>query len=191
MRKSALALLMFVALPSFAAAHHILGIPHYMYDENYPQIPFLEVIAQVGPTDLNFTYFPGIPNPGEAVRFKLYVHKRDTGEVFRDPLMVNVVRKRFLQGDVAVVEPFEIRPGVGPEKNDYKFFLTFEAAEAYEVRVRFPNGDGVEVIPFPVVIGKTDDRPLLFGAVGILGMTVVSVAMVKKKRRKVRKTAAS
>jgi hypothetical protein len=186
MRKSALALLLFVALPSFVAAHHILGIPHYMYDENYPQIPFLEVIAQVGQTDLNFTYFPGIPNPGESVRFKLYVHNRDTGEVFRDPLTVHVVSKRFLQGDAAAVEPFEIRPGVGPEKNDYKFFLTFEAAEAYEVRVQFPNGDGVEVIPFPVVIGKTDDRPLLFGAVGILGMTVVSVAMVKKRRRKKR-----
>ena len=186
MRKPAIVLLMLFAMPSLAAAHHILGIPHYKYDENYPQIPFLEVIAQVGPTDLDFTYFPGIPNPGDAVRFKLYVHNRDTGEAFRDPLTVHVVRKRFLQGDAAVVAPFEIRPGVGPEKNDYKFFLTFEAAEAYEVRVQFPNGDGFEVIPFPVVIGKTDDRPLLFGAVGILGMTVVSVAMVKKKRRKKR-----
>ena len=173
-------------LPTMATAHHIMGIPHYRYGEDYPQIPYLEVLAQVGAHDLDFTYFPGVPKPGERVRFKLYIHDRESGEVFRNPLPVKVVRKRFLRSPVAIVAPFEIRTGDGPEKNDYKFFLTFDAAEAYEIRVHFPGDDGVEIIPFPVVIGETDDRPLLFGAAGLLGGAIISVAVVKKRRKTAR-----
>ncbi len=176
-----------VALTSALYAHHILGIPHYKYSDEYPQIPYLEVIAQVGSTDLDFTYFPGIPRPGEAVRFKLYIRDRHSGEVFRQPLKVEVVQLHFLKGAQPVAEPFTIRTGTGPERNDYKFFLTFQAPEAYEVRVHFPNGEDVEVIPFPVVIGKTDDRPLIFAAAGILGIAIVSVAAVKKKQRRSRR----
>jgi hypothetical protein len=183
MKRLLFGVLLTAALPSVPLAHHILGIPHYKYSETYPQIPYLEVIAQVGAHELDFTYFPGTPRPGERVRFKLYVRDRGTGEVFREPLNVAIVRTRFLRAAVPVVQPFTIQPGTGPEKNDYKFFLTFDAPEAYEVRVDFPNGDAVETIPFPVVIGKTDDRPLILGAVGILAMAVVSVAAVKRRRK--------
>lgn len=176
--------LLLAAFPASLSAHHILGIPHYKYSEEYPQIPYLEVLAQVGDHDLVFTHFPGFPEPGEAVRLKLYVHHRVTGEVFREPLSVAVVKKRFLRGGVPVAEPFEIRTGSGPERNDYKFFLTFAEAEAYEVRVAFPAAGGVETIPFPVTIGKTDDRPLIFGAAGLLAVTVAVVAAVKRKRRR-------
>lgn len=172
-----------VFFSSAASAHHILGIPHYKYSEDYPQIPYLEVLAQVGDYDLVFTHFPGFPKPGEAVRMKLYVHDRKSGEVFRRPLPVEVLRRRFLRRAEPVAEPFEIRPGTGPEKNDYKFFLTFPAAEAYEIRVDFPFGDAVETIPFPVTIGRTDDRPLIFAAAGLLAAAVVTVAVVKRRRR--------
>lgn len=179
--------LLLAFLPSALAAHHILGIPHYKYSEEYPQIPYLEVLAQVGDHDLVFTHFPGFPKPGEAVRLKLYVHDRKSGDVFREPLSVAVVKKRFLRGTEPVAQPFEIHTGSGPEKNDYKFFLTFAEPEAYEVRVRFPAAGGVETIPFPVSIGKTDDRPLIFGAAALLGATVVTVAAVKKRRRRRRR----
>ncbi len=177
-------MLLLAGLPAAAAAHHILGIPHYKYSTEYPQIPYLEILAQVGPHDLVFTHFPGFPEPGEAVRFKLYIRQRDGGRVFRQPLRLEVVRKHFLRRDEPVVQAFEIHPGRGPERNDYKFFLTFQEREAYELRLRFPAGDGFETIPFPVVIGKTDDRPLIFGAAGLLALAVVSVAVVKRHRRR-------
>ncbi len=171
-------------LPAAAAAHHFLGIPHYKYGEEYPQIPYMEVLAQVGPNDLVFTHFPGFPKPGDSVRFKLYVRNRETGEVFRDRLRVEAFRKHFLYGDEPVVEGFQIQPGTGPEKNDYKFFVAFKEAEAYEVRVLFPNQGGVTRIPFPVTIGETDDRPLIFAAAAILGLAVLSVAFVKRRQRR-------
>jgi hypothetical protein len=175
--------LLVVALPAVLGAHHILGIPHYRYGDDYPQIPYLEVIAQVGSMDLDFTYFPGMPTPGEDVRFKLYVHDRTSGDVYREPLDVQVVQSSFLGGDTPISEPFQIRPGTGPERNDYKFFLRFDEPEAYEVRVSFPNGADIEVLRFPVVIGQTDDRPLVLGAVGLLGLAIVSVAIVKRRQR--------
>lgn len=177
-------LVLFFLLPAAASAHHFLGIPHYKYGDDYPQIPYMEVLAQVGPHDLVFTHFPGFPKPGESVRFKLYVLNRETGEPFREKLRVEVFRKHFLYGDEPVTEGFDIATGVGPEKNDYKFFVTFDEPEAYTVQVLFPKEDGVERIPFPVTIGETDDRPLVLGAAGILGLAVLSVAFVKRSRRR-------
>jgi len=84
--------------------------------------------------------------------------------------------------DERVFGPIRITTGVGPEANDYKFFHTLLDADAYAVQVMFPNGDDIEVIPFPVHIGETDTRPLLFGAVAILGLSVVIVAIVKRRR---------
>ena len=173
-----------VVLPGPLAAHHILGIPHYKYGDEYPQIPYMEVLAQVGPHDLVFTHFPGFPEPGEAVRLKLYVRDRTTGEVYREPLRTEVTRKHFFAGAEPVAEPLTIRTGDGPERNDYKFYLTFRAAEAYEVQVHFPTANGAEVIPFPVTIGKTDDRPLIFGAAGLLAAAVATVAAIKRRRRR-------
>ncbi len=177
-------MLLAVALPVPAPAHHILGIPHYKYSEEYPQIPYLEVLAHLGRYELVFTHFPGFPEPGEAVRFKLYIHQPAGDRVFREPLQVEVVREHFLRPDEPMAEPFEIRPGTGPERNDYKFFLTFDEPEAYQLRLRFPTADGfVETVSFPVVVGKTDDRPLVFGAATVLGLAVVAVALAKKRRR--------
>lgn len=178
----ALALLALGGSPVFA--HHILGIPHYKYSDVYPQIPYLEVVAQVGAWDVLFTHFPGFPEPGESVRLKIYVHDRGTGEVFREPMRVDVLRKRFLRASVPAAESLVIHTGEGPERNDYKFYLTFPEREAYEVLLHFPTAEGEELIPFPVTVGRTDDRPLLFGAVGVLGLAVVGVAVTKKRRRR-------
>lgn len=160
-----------------------MGIPHYKYGEEYPQIPYVEVMAQTTKHDLHFTYYPGTPVPGERVRFKLYVKDRQTGEPFRESLPVQIVQKTFFGPPIPVAER-TIQVGVGPEKNDYKFFETFDAAEAFEVRVDFPDGERMERIPFPVTIGETDDRPLIFGAAGIVGLTVIAVAVAKRRRKR-------
>lgn len=167
-----------------AGAHHILGIPHYRYGEEYPQIPYMEVIAGVGTKELVFTHFPGFPRPGERVRFKLYVRDTSSGEAFREPLQAEVFRISFLGGGERVAAPLTIVPGSGPEHNDYKFFMTFDQAEAYEVRVRFPSPGGDEIIPFPVTIGRTDDRPLVLGAACLLGLTVAAVGLARRRRRR-------
>ena len=172
-----------VSFATPASAHHILGIPHYKYGEEYPQIPYVEVVAEVGTRQLVFTYFPGTPKPGDRVRFKLYVRDEVTGEPFRDPLTATFVQRKFFGADEVIAGPLTLKVGVGPEGNDYKFFHTFEAAEAYELHIDFPNGDTHELIPFPISIGVTDDRPLFFGAAGVLVVAVITVALLKRRKK--------
>ncbi len=166
------------------AAHHILGIPHYKYSEEYPQIPFVEVQARTPYSDVHFTYLPGTPRPGQDVRFKLYAKRRADGTPRTPKMMVEVVKHTFLGGTEPVLAPFEIEAGDGPESNDFKFFLRFEEAEAYAVRVHYPDESGeIERIDFPVTIGATDDRPLFAGAFGVVALAVATVFVVKRKRR--------
>ncbi len=168
---------------SSALAHHILGLPHYKYGDDYPQIPYVEIQGKVDTKSLSFTYFPGTPKPGERIRFKLYVLDEQTKQPFREPLKVVFAKKQAFGSEA--VRAVEIRPGVGPEGNDYKFFHAFESADAFEVRVHFPREDGtVEVVPLPVQIGETDPRPLFGAAVGILVVAVISVALIKRRQRR-------
>lgn len=178
-------LLCFVLLwPTMASAHHIMGIPHYKYGDDYPQLPFAEVKAQVGDYDLHFTYFPGTPKPGQRVRFKLYAFHRETREPFREPLKLTYARERFLRSNEEIGEIQEIRVGQGPEGNDYKFFHTFEDADSFYLNIHFPYEDGIELIPFPVQIGVTDTRPLLGGSILVLFLAVGTVAVLKRRKKK-------
>lgn len=176
--------MMVALLAAPAAAHHILGIPHYKYSEEYPQIPFLEVQAQTPDSDVHFTYMPGTPRPGEDVRFKIYAKSRADGTPRTPKMKVEVLRKTFLGGEEPVMAPFEIEPGIGPEAHDFKFFVRFEAAEAFVVRVHYPDETQMEVIDFPVTIGETDDRPLIAGAFGSLVMAAVAVGITNHRRKK-------
>ncbi len=165
-----------------ARGHHILGIPHYAYDENYPQVAFVEILAQSGPYDIRMSYMPGIVEAGARIRFKLYAVDRGTHQPFRLPLTGRVEKVRFGRSPEVVVEEFPIEVGTGPEGNDYKFFLSFPEVEAYRVVVRFPfPGVDAEEIPFPVQVGVTDDTPLLVGALACLVAMVVGVRFAKRR----------
>ncbi|MBW2459349.1 MAG: hypothetical protein JRI68_32955 [Deltaproteobacteria bacterium] len=182
--------LTWISWAQHAHGHHILGLPHYKYGDDYPQIPYVEILGQVDTKALHFTYFPGTPKPGERVRFKLYVKDQRTGEPFREPLRAVVVRKQTLQR-AEQLEVLELRTGQGPEGNDYKFFHVFDHPEAFEIRVTFPTSNGSEVVPFPVHIGVTDTRPLFGGAVAVLVLAIGTVAVVKRRRRRVQTGARS
>ena len=56
-------------------AHHIMGIPHYSYDENYPQAPVLKLVEIVGDWKIQLTGYPGQPKPWGTYR-NAYLHLR-------------------------------------------------------------------------------------------------------------------
>lgn len=179
-RRLSIGLAMLVA--GAAQAHHIIGIPHYAYDESYPQLPFVEIVATSGDWDIRMTYMPGIIEPGQRVRFKLYAVHRETREPLREDLVGQVRRVRFGARPEAAAPAFPIRVGKGPEGNDYKFFQEFPSYDAYEVLVRFEFPDGaVEEIPFPVTVGVTDDTPVLGGAILLVLAAALTVRYLKGK----------
>lgn len=175
------ALLMGGLSPAALRAHHILGIPHYAYDEAYPELPFVEIMAQSGDWDLRMSYMPGIVRAGDRVRVKLYGKSRSTGRPLQIPLVGQLRKVRFGRRE-PVAEAFPIEVGKGPEGNDYKFFLTLPETEDYEILIRFPfPGVEVEEIPFPIKVGETDDRYFFGAAVALLAGLVLFVRFKKAR----------
>ncbi len=79
-------------VPSPAAAHHVKGLPHYGYLENYPQTPTLEMRVSVPPYEITLvTYLlEGLQReksdtPNDAMIF-VSISNRETGEPYRGKL---------------------------------------------------------------------------------------------------------
>lgn len=162
-----------------ALAHHQLGLPHYLYSEDYPQIPTMVVEADAEGYLVTFSIFPGNPMPGQTVRIKTYIKHKLTGEVYTQPIDMSISRETFFGGNTEILEPRQ----VNSEYNEYKLSCEFLEAEKYFVTVTFePRADFFEKIPFPVVIGETNFNliPIFFGAAFLL--IFIAVGLTKKNR---------
>ncbi len=168
-----------LAFTSSAFAHHQLGLPHYLYSKDYPQIPSMVVEADAEGYMVTFSIYPGNPRPGETVRIKVYIKNKISGEVYTKPVQMSVSRETFLGGDKEIVAPRE----VVVDYNEYKMSYEFSRAEKYFVNVTFePRDDFFERIPFPIVIGETNFSmvPVFFGAAFVV--IFIGVGFTKKRR---------
>lgn len=160
-------------------AHHILGLPHYEYKDNYPQAPVLEYPAQTGPYDVLLSAYPGRPVPGEPASVVVYIKDRETGAPYGTPVSLRV-RTQGAFGEGREILPPTRR---APTTNQFKYTVTFPEAGEYIVELTVDVEGQVEVIPFLMVAG--DPRapatvPLLVAAG--LALLVIAVRAVKIKR---------
>ncbi len=172
---------MFVSVEN-AGAHHILGLPHYSYKENYPQRPTLEYPAHTGPYDVLLTSYPGSPVPGEAANLAFYIKNRETGSVYSQPITVRILQTSTF-GDNTVVQPAMTRE---PFDNEYKFHVTFPLEAEYVIELSMPVEGRVEVIPFLMIAGQptATGSVVAAGAGGFVLLFVVARAVQKKKARR-------
>ncbi len=171
--------LLVVVVPVFS--HHQLGLPHYLYSEDYPQIPTMVVDADAEGYNVTFSTFPGNPRPGETVRIKIYIKHKSTGRVYTAPIRMSISRMTFFGGEKVLTAPRKL----SSEYNEYKMSYQFDEAEKYLVNITFePRPDFFEKIPFPIIIGKTNFNliPIIFGIV--LLVIFVIVGFVKKGKDK-------
>jgi len=166
-----------------ALAHHQLGLPHYLYSKDYPQIPTMVTEADAEGYSVTFSIYPGNPLPGQTVRIKAYIKHKLTGEVLTKDIEMSVSKETFLGGEDLVVEP----RSVAADYNEFKMSYDFGEAEKYYVSVTFePRPGFFEKIPFPIVIGQTNFSivPLIFGAVFFV--VFVGVGLTKKRQLRAR-----
>lgn len=168
-----------------AGAHHILGIPHYAYDEDYPQTPVLTFHVVAGPYDVRMTGSPGNPQPGEACSIHLYITRGDSGAPFDDKVTLTVLKDSFLRADPVIYGPVEARL----EEAMYKFFPRFDSEGNYMVRVAFEAEGKSWVIDLPMVAGEPGSPWAMLGVfVGGLIVLVVVIRAVRIKLKRQRKT---
>lgn len=176
--------------PRAALAHHILGLPHYSYKENYPQAPTLEYPATTGPYDVLMTSFPGQPVPGERTTIAFYIKDRETGLPYDRPVTLRVLQTATFGANTVVMEPTMHEPST----NQHKFFLTFPTDAEYIVELTMDVEGQTEAIPFLLVAGEPSAASSVSIAGGIgLGafLLVVRAIRIKRKRSAARQAAAT
>ena len=174
--------LLILLWPQDAGAHHILGLPHYSYQENYPQVPTLEYPAVSGPYDILMTSYPGKPTPGEAANVAFYVKNRDTGEPYDRPLTVRVLRTYTFGSNSELVPATKVRPF----DKTHKLTVTFPDDGEFVVELSLQVEGQLEVIPFLLVAGEPTSAMSVLIAVGVglvVFFVVVRAVRIKRARR--------
>lgn len=178
----ALLLACFLAAP--ARAHHIIGIPHYTYDDAFPQAPVLKLRDRLGPYEVILTAYPGNPRPGEVSEIHVYVTDPKTNAPYEKPVLLEAYRVRVFGFQDKIQETRQSLK----DMSLHKFHVVYPAVANYEVVLLLPGLDGTSTLRFPLVVGEPGSpwRDLsLFGA-GLAGLIVIVRAIKIKRARALR-----
>ncbi|MFQ5505951.1 MAG: hypothetical protein ACE5F1_14320 [Planctomycetota bacterium] len=168
-------------LASGGAGHHIMGIPHYAYDKNYPQAPVITYKVAAGPYILELTGYPGKPAPKELTQMHAYVYRKNRkSDVFKGPIKASVFRKGLGTKEL-VFGPV----GTRFEEKLHKFSPVYGEAGNYMVRMEMQIEGQPYEIEFPLVVGdpKSALLPLLSWALALALLVIVIRAMKIKRAR--------
>lgn len=164
-----------------ADAHHILGLPHYSYKENYPQAPTLEYPATTGPYDVLMTTFPGHPVPGERTTIAFYIKDRNTGLPYDRPVSMRILQTATF-GANKVIEEATIHE---PSTNQHKYFVTFPQDGEFIAELTMDVEGKPEVIPFLMIAGQPGAAKSIVMTVAIsLGVFLLVVRAIRIKRNR-------
>lgn len=169
-------LLALLALP--AAAHHILGIPHYAYDEEYPQTPILTYRVDAGPYEVRMTGYPGIPKPGERCDLHVDLKRRDDGTPFLGKVSLTVFEDGMFGEDPIVYGPVESEA----ELAIFRFHPRFVNEANYLIRIEYEAEDEPWMLDLPMVVGTPGSPWVVLG--GVLFGMLVFVVLVRALRIK-------
>lgn len=175
---------LFIVFSSPAWAHHILGLPHYSYKENYPQTPTLEYPAQSGPYHILMTCYPGKPVPGESANLAIYIKDMEQDQPYTQPITVRVLQT-FTFGRSRDILPARIVPFY---EQPHEVTVTFPTDGEYIVELTLEVEGKLEVIPFLMVAGEpTATLSVLAGTGGFLAVFFIVIRAIRiKVRRRLR-----
>jgi len=172
----------FMSIAPAAFAHHILGVPHYAYDDEYPQAPVLTYSVEAGPYNVRMTGYPGSPRPGERCSLHVYVSRVDTGTPFNGTVTLTVMQDRMLGTNTIVYGPITGEL----EEAMFKFFPVFEDEANYTVRIEYEAEGAPWIIDLPMVAGEPGSPWTVVLGVGggvITFLIVMRAIRIKIRRR--------
>ncbi|MFQ5461587.1 MAG: 4Fe-4S binding protein [Phycisphaerae bacterium] len=174
-------ILAFGALAAPAMGHHILGLPHYSYKENYPQRPTLEYPATTGPLSVLLTSYPGVPVPGQPANLAFYIKDRQADRVYSDEINVRILQTSTFGANKEILPPTPR----DPMDHEYKYYVTFPVDGEYIIELSLPVEGRVEVIPFLMVVGAPSSAiSFVLAGLGVLLVAFIVVRAVQVKRRR-------
>lgn len=172
-----------LSMAGVAGAHHILGIPHYAYDESYPQAPVITYSIEAGPYLIKVTGYPGKPAPGELSQVHAYVVRSDDSSAIYSGAIEARLERDGLLGPTVVWGPTSTRF----ESNLHKLSPQFGDEGRYRLRLEMQLEGQPYEIDFPMVVGEpASATTTLLSWAGALAFFVVLVraACIKLERRR-------
>jgi ferredoxin-type protein NapH len=168
-------LMLMTAVP-VAQAHHIRGIPHYSYQENYPQAPLFEEFRDSGPWTLQFTFWP-VPTQ-KALDLALYVKHVTTGEPYDGPVTFRV----YQHGEDLGEDNHPFAATANP-RHIHKVGWVYEEDGVYYAEITVGEGDQAVSETFQFQVGVVKPNYLLLGSVtAAILVLIASVAIIKKRQ---------
>ena len=173
LRRLAFVIILVSVTCSTAEGHHIRGIPHYTYSENYPDAPKVDTVRVLDDVTLTMTYYE--ISGTTKVDLSLYVKNNRTGKVFDGEVIYAVYGKNEDPLKAHAVKALRNK------NNMYKAGWVYHNKGLYFTRVTFEFGGRKINEVFPMQIGATEVNYWLLGLVGgsVLALIVV-VAVIKK-----------
>jgi len=161
-----------------ASAHHIRGLPHYGYSENYPQIPTYEEKRIVDDWEISFSYIRifETKNCDLAVYFK----NSKTGEPYKGTVRFKVFRNGENPDDTHYFDTL-----LDPT-NTFRVGWVYEEDGIYTTRVMFMADEKTYVEDFKMQVGDVGFNFLWLMVPGMV--IVILVVMIITGRAKERKT---
>ena len=170
-----------ILLAAPAWTHHILGVPHDAYDEDYPQTPVLTYAVELHQYEVKMTGYPGNPEPGQRFSLHIYIRNTETGEVLDDTVTLTVTRDGLMGKGPIIYGPMQAHL----EEAMYKFFPEFDRAADYTLEIAF-NAHGDDwVIELPMTVGEPKSPWAAIGGVSVAIFVVAIVLraiLIKRKR---------
>jgi ferredoxin-type protein NapH len=168
-------------LPFAAAAHHIKGLPHYGYVENYPQIPTLEQHVSAPPFEFTVVTYvlDGLERqksdtPNDSMVY-VSIANSENGAPYTGQLRVTF---RPLGGGAAIIRSFD-KP---LEETVYRMRVALPA-ESYDLEFRI-GGDPVTVAQMRLSLtGGPNWWLVTSGAIAVLVLAGIGLIMLRRRRR--------
>ena len=169
------AFLFWVSAVHSGFCHHIRGIPHYSYNENYPQSPLFEELRESGDWSLQFTFWE-IPAK-KALDLAFYAKSIASGEPYTNAVTFQV----FSQGEDLAQKKHPFAATINP-RNVYKVGWVYEDAGLYIARVTLGEGARAVSEDFLFQVGEPPPNYwFMGGCLGAVLVLVVSVALLKRR----------
>jgi hypothetical protein len=168
-------LFLFFVAPS--QAHHIRGLPHYGYAENYPQIPTYEETRIVDDWQIRFSFIRIFET--KHCDLAVYIQNLKTGKPYQGTVTFHVFGQRE---DPDESHPFDTH--LDPT-NTFRVQWVYEEDGIYILRLRFKDERKEYIEDFKMQMGKVGFNPfwiILPGiVVGIL-MLMIIIQRIREKR---------
>ncbi len=167
-----------LTLACAAHAHHIRGIPHYSYQENYPQAPLFEEFRDSGPWTLQFTFWP-IPSQ-KALDLALYVKHAATDKPYDGPVTFRVYQhgEDLSEGN----HPFD---ATANPRHIHKVGWVYEEDGIYYAQISLGEGTRAVSETFRFQVGNAKPNYIFMMATGIGVLVLITAVAVIKRRQMV------